>query len=65
MSGADGTVTALLPDDWAVIDLEDDDARTTAVDSLVTQQLGGPPRNLRRSPSTASPAASTHAVAPR
>lgn len=41
MSG--DTVTVLLPDDWAVIDLEDDDARTTAVDSLVTQQLGGSP----------------------
>lgn len=38
-----GTVAVLLPDDWAVIDLEDEAARTTAVDTLVEQQLGSSP----------------------
>ncbi|GIG40642.1 hypothetical protein [Cellulomonas phragmiteti] len=41
-----GTVAALLPDDWAVIDLEDDD-RLAAVESLVDQQLSGSPELTR------------------
>ena len=30
-----GTVAVLLPDDWAVLDLEDDAARTACVEGLV------------------------------
>lgn len=43
----DGTVAVLLPDDWAVIDLEDDAARRAAVDELVARQLGGSPDLFR------------------
>ncbi|MCC2333601.1 hypothetical protein [Cellulomonas wangsupingiae] len=44
MSGiGDGTVTVLLPDDWAVLDLEDDAARTACVEELVARRLGGVP----------------------
>ena len=44
MSGVvDGTVAVLLPDDWAVLDLEDDAARTACVEELVARQLAGVP----------------------
>ncbi|MBF0688442.1 MAG: hypothetical protein IR158_11850 [Cellulomonas sp.] len=44
MSGVvDGTVAVLLPDDWAVLDLEDDAARTACVEDLVARQLSGAP----------------------
>ena len=45
-----GTVAVLLPDDWAVLDLEDEDARVAAVEELVGRQLGGVPEldRLRR-----------------
>lgn len=38
-----GTVAVLLPDDWAVLDLEDADDRVAGVESLVDGQLGGSP----------------------
>ena len=43
LTAAVGAVVALLPDDWATIDLEDDEARVAAVDELVKQRLGGAP----------------------
>ncbi|MCC2314207.1 hypothetical protein [Cellulomonas xiejunii] len=44
MSGVvDGTVAVLLPDDWAVLDLDDDTARTACVEDLVQRRLGGVP----------------------
>lgn len=38
-----GTVAVLLPDDWAVLDLEDDATRTEAVEDLVRTRLGAAP----------------------
>jgi len=38
-----GTVAVLLPDDWAVLDLEDDAARTAGVEDLVAHQLSAAP----------------------
>jgi len=39
-SAATGTVALLLPDDWFVINLEDDEARVAAVAEVVQRQLG-------------------------
>ncbi|MCM0639540.1 hypothetical protein [Cellulomonas wangsupingiae] len=36
-------MAVLLPDDWAVLDLEDDTARAARVEELVARQMGGVP----------------------
>lgn len=44
-----GAVVVTLPDDWAVIELGDDDARTADVQRILTERLGDDPTwaNLR------------------
>ena len=39
-----GGVVVTLPDEWAVIELGDDDARTADAQALLTERLGENPR---------------------